>query len=226
MHTPSGRLPAGWQDIGRAALVAMVLAALAAAFLAVPTERTMGDAQRIVYLHVSVAWVGLAGALLMAVAGALYLLRRDLRWDHWAHAAAELGWLGATLTLVTGSLWARAAWNVWWTWDPRLTTALVLWALYSGCLLLRGGVDDPHRRARLAAVLAIATAADLPLVLMATRWFRGIHPASPTMEPSMRAVLLANVLAFTALFALLLTMRRNQLELERLVEELTEKDEG
>jgi heme exporter protein C len=224
MHARSGSLRRRCQSIGNAAVVAMALVALAAVFFVAPTERTMGDAQRIVYLHVAVAWVGLAGALVMAAAGAAYLVRRNLRWDHWAQAAAELGWLGSTLTLVTGSLWAHAAWNVWWTWDPRLTTALILWALYSGCLLLRGGVDDPHRRARLGAVLAIAGAADLPLVVMATRWFRGMHPAAPAMQPSMRAVLLASVLGFTALFALLLAMRRKQLELLRLVEELTESE--
>ena len=201
------------------AVAALVLFALAAALLVAPTEQTMGEAQRIVYLHVAVAWVGLAGMLVMAAAGAAYLVRRNLGWDHWAQAAAELGWLASTLTLVTGSIWAHAAWNAWWTWDPRLTTALILWAIYSGCLLLRGGVDDPHRRARLGAVLAIVGAADLPLVLVATRCFRSIHPASPAMEPRMRAVLLLSVLAFTALAALLLTLRRRQLELENLVEE-------
>jgi heme exporter protein C len=117
------------------------------------------------------------------------------------------------LTLVTGSLWARAAWGVWWTWEPRLTATFVLWAIYAGYLLLRAGVEDPHRKARLAAVLAVVGALDLPLVIMATRWFRGIHPASPAMEPSMRAVLATSIVAFTALFAVLVVRRRAQLDL-------------
>jgi heme exporter protein C len=204
-------------------VAAMVLVALVAVFLA-PTEQTMGHAQRIVYIHVAVAWVGLAGLLLMAAAGAAYLVRRNLAWDHWAQAAAELGWLGCTLTLATGSLWAHAAWNVWWTWDPRLTTAFILWAIYSGCLLLRRGIEDPHRRARLGAVLAIAGVVDVPLVIVATRLFRGMHPAAPHMEPRMHAVLLLSVCGLTVLWALLLVLRRTQLALEGLLEELEPPD--
>ena len=136
----------------------------------------MGQAQRIVYVHVAVAWLALAGFIVMAASGGMYLLRRDLAWDHWARAAAELGWLCCTLTLATGSLWAHAAWNTWWTWDPRLTTSFVLWTMYGGYLLIRGSLEDPHRSARLGAVLAIVGLLDVPLVVIATRWFRGIHP--------------------------------------------------
>ena len=159
--------------------LAVILTAMAmlAIILSAPTERTMGDAQRIVYIHVAVAWCGLAGFLIMAGAGMMYLRRRNLAWDHWAQAAAELGWLAATLTLITGSIWAHAAWNTWWSWDPRLATTFVLWAINSACLVVRSGLEDPHRRARIGAVLAILGAIDLPLVVMATRWFRGIHRA-------------------------------------------------
>jgi heme exporter protein C len=191
---------------------------VAAVFLA-PTEASMGDAQRIVYIHVAVAWLGLLGYVVMAAAGAMYLVRRDLAWDHWALAAAELGWLSCGLTLLTGSLWAHAAWNTWWTWDPRLTASLILWTMYWGCLLVRGSLDAPHRRARLGAILAIVGAIDVPLVVMATRWFRGLHPASPAMEPSMRAVLLIHVAGFTALGAVLVVLRRGQLRLENLLAE-------
>ena len=204
---------------GRLLPLAVILTAMAmlAIILSAPTERSMGDAQRIVYIHVAVAWCGLAGFLLMAGAGLMYLLRRNLAWDHWAQAAAELGWLAATLTLITGSIWAHAAWNTWWSWDPRLATTFVLWAINSACLVVRSGLEDPHRRARIGAVLAILGAIDLPLVVMATRWFRGIHPRSPQMELSMRGVLLVSVAGLTALFAVLLVRRRAQLDLERLV---------
>jgi heme exporter protein C len=185
--------------------------------LVAPAEETMGDAQRIIYLHVAVAWLGLAGFVAMGGAGAMYLLRRDLDWDHWAQAAAELGWLAASLTLATGSLWARAAWGAWWTWDPRLLTSLILWAAYAGCLMVRGSLDDPHRRARLGAVLAIVGLLDVPLVIMATRWFRGMHPAAPGMEPAMRAVLWFSIVSFTVLFGALLAVRRRQLQLETLL---------
>ena len=199
------------------ALVGLLTAAILAIFVFAPSEKTMGAAQRIVYVHVSVAWFGLMSFLLMAAAGLMYLVRRDLSWDHWAHASAEMGWLCCGLTLVTGSFWARAAWGTWWTWDPRLTASFVLWALFSGCLLVRGSVEDPHRRARLGAVLAILGVLDIPLVMMATRWFRGMHPVSPGMEPAMRVVLLISVIAFTALFATLVARRRAQLQIENVI---------
>jgi heme exporter protein C len=200
--------------MGTILVALMVVGAILAICLLAPTEQTMGHAQRIVYVHVAVAWFGLAGLLVAAAAGLGYLLRREPAWDQWAQAGAELGWLCSSLTLVTGSLWAHEAWGTWWTWDPRLTTAFILWAIYSGYLLVRGSVEDRHRRARVAAVLAIVGALDVPLVIMATRWLRGIHPATPGMEPSMRAVLLVAVVGFTSLFLALLARRRRQLALE------------
>lgn len=218
--------PAGGQIALHLLAIGLLAAAIVAVFCYAPTERTMGHAQKIVYVHVAVAWLGLLGIVLTAAAGVMYLLRRDLAWDHWSQAAAELGWLCCSLMLITGSLWAHAAWNTWWTWDPRLTTAFVLWAVLSGYLIVRVGLEDPHRRARLSAVLAVVAALDLPLVVMATRWFRGLHPASPQMEPSMRAVLLLSIAAFTVFFALLLVRRRQQLCLESLVTSLEQRAES
>ncbi len=210
----------GYGRLWCAAVAALVAIAVLAICLVAPTEETMGDAQRIVYVHVALAWLGLAGFLIVGAAGAMYLCRRDLGWDHWAQAAAELGWLCASLTLATGSLWARAAWNTWWTWDPRLLASFILWAAYCGYLLVRGSLEDQHRRARLGAVLAIAGVLDVPLVVMATRWFRGMHPTSPGMDPTMRAVLGLSILSFTGLFVLLLALRRRQLRLEALLADL------
>ena len=199
---------------------AMIAAAIPAICLFAPTEATMGAVQRIVYIHVSVAWTALAAFLVMAATGGMYLFRRELAWDHWSRSALEVGWLACSLTLATGSLWAHAAWNTWWTWDPRLTTAFVLWAMYSAAIVLRSGVDDPHRRARLGAVAAIVGALDVPLVIMATRWFRGIHPKSPHMEPSMRMVLLLSIVSFTLFFAMLVFLRRSQLRVAEALEDL------
>jgi heme exporter protein C len=182
-------------------------------FFVAPTEATMGDVQRIVYLHVSVAWCSLAGCLAMGCCAAIFLIRRQLKWDYWSQAAGEVGWLCATLTLLTGSAWAHEAWGVWWTWEPRLASSLVLWIIYAGIFLVRSSVEDPHRRARIGGVLAVVGMSDVPLVLMATRWFRGVHPVTPEMDPGMRWVLLASVISFTALFAYLTAQRRRQLEL-------------
>jgi len=191
--------------------MSLILVVSLAVTLVAPRDEGLGDAQRIVYVHVSVAWVSLLSFVVMAGTGMAYLRNRQLSWDAWSHAATEIGWLCCSLTLISGSLWARAAWGTYWTWDPRLTTFFILWMVYSGCLLARESFADRHRRARVCAVLATLGLLDVPLVTMATRWFRGIHPISPEMEPSMRAVLVVTALSFTAFFSLLLTRRQMQL---------------
>ncbi len=195
-------------------ILLLLLSAILAACAIAPTEATMGHSQRIVYVHVSVAWMGLAGFPFMAVAGFLYLRNRNLTWDHWAQAAGEMGWICCSLTLITGSLWAHEAWGAWWTWDPRLTTAFVLWVIYSGYLIVGRSLEDPHHRARIGAVLAIVGALEVPLVLFATRLFRGIHPRSPEAEPIMLAVLLVSVVGFSAFFATLMVFRKQQFSAE------------
>ncbi len=195
---------------GLSAIAFVAVAVWMAACIA-PTEQSMGDIQRVLYVHVSVAWLGLCGFAVMAVSGVGYLLTRNLRFDHWFQSAGELGWITSGLTLATGSIWAHEAWGTWWEWEPRLTASFVLWLIYCAILLVRGSLDDPHQRARIGGVLGVMGAADLPLVMMATRWFRGMHPVSPQMDPLMRWTLLVNVLAFTALFAWLITERRKQL---------------
>jgi heme exporter protein C len=193
-------------------LIAFLLSiALVLIFTYAPTEATMGSVQRILYLHVSVAWCGFAGSLGMGACGAVYLSRHRLAWDHWAQSAGEVGWLCVTLTLITGSLWARQAWGVWWTWEPRLTSLLVLWMILAGIFLVRAGIDDPFRRARVGALLSILGVVDLPLVLLATRWFRGVHPVAPRMDPRMQFVLFIAVAGFAAFFIWLTLLRRAQL---------------
>lgn len=209
---PANRSSKGTAAVGTAVACLLSLSVLMIFFVA-PTEATMGNAQRIVYLHVAVAWCGLVGCLAMGFCGAMYLVRRRLWWDHWSQAAGEVGWLCTTLTLVTGSAWAHEAWGTWWTWEPRLTSSLVLWIIYAGIFLVRSSIEDPDSRARISGVLAVIGMSDVPLVFMATRWFRGVHPVTPEMDPRMRLVLLASVVSFTALFAYLAVVRRRQLEL-------------
>jgi heme exporter protein C len=215
--------PHGWQTacgFARAARkvrwelpAAVGLAAVLSAIASLaPCEATMGNVQRVFYVHVPAAWLSLLGLLVMAGSGALYLRTRNQAWDQWSQAAAELGWICCGLTLATGSLWAHAAWGTWWTWDPRLTATFILWMIYSACLILRAQVDDPHRRGRLSAVFAVIGALDVPLVIVAAHWFRGIHPPSVALAPAMRVALWACVAAFTALFGVLLTWRRARLQ--------------
>jgi heme exporter protein C len=201
------------QFIVGALVFSLLAGAILMVFLYAPTEATMGHAQRILYLHVSVSWCGLAACLAMGACSAAYVIRRNLVWDYWSQASTEVGCLCFTITLVSGSLWAHEAWGVWWTWEPRLTSALVLWLILAGICLARASVEDLPSRARMGAVLAVLALCDLPILIMATRWFRGVHPVAPQMDPRMRIVLLAAMFGFTAFFALLIRQRRSQIEL-------------
>ena len=207
-------------DFLKLVVVSLLLAALLMAMQLAPMEQSMGQVQRILYIHVSVAWLGLLGFATMGGCAICYLFQRNLAWDQCSQAANEVGWLCSSLTLLTGSFWAHAAWGTWWTWDPRLTTSFVLWTLYSGCLIVRGSLQESHQSARITSSLAILGLLDLPLVIMATRWFRGIHPVSPEMEPMMLFTLLLNLVGFTLFFTLLFMRRRNQLGTECLLQEL------
>jgi heme exporter protein C len=195
-------------------MVALLSAAILMIFLSAPLETTLGDAQRIVYLYVSVAWCGLAAFLGLGLAGLVYLVRCDLAWDHWSRAAAETGWLCSTLTLFTGAMWTHETRNAWWTWDPRLTIALILWALYGVYFLLRCSLHEPQRRARLGAVLAVFGTLNIPWLLLAAHWLSGQPLAALSVSPRMQLVAAVSVLGFTAFFACLTVQRRWQLGLE------------
>src|SRR5690349_22369185 len=141
-----------------------MLAALWLVFIAVPTEREMGIVQHIFYFYVASAWVAFLGFFLVAGASPVYLWSGSAGADRIAQAGGEIGVLFCTLVLVTGPLWARPIWGVWWTWDPRLTMTVILWAIYASYLMLRefGGNDDAVRR--YAAVLGIIGVLDIPII--------------------------------------------------------------
>jgi heme exporter protein C len=189
-----------------------MLAAIYAALVYAPTERLMGPLQRIFYFHVPTAMVAFLAFGVTFVASIGYLASGRRGWDQVASSAAEIGEVFATLVILTGMLWARAAWNTWWTWDPRLTTTLVLWLIYAGYLILRSSVEDEARRARYAAVLGIVGFLDVPVVFMAIRWWRTIHPvvfeaSGVNLEPEMLAAFLVSMAAFIILFVALLLAR-------------------
>jgi heme exporter protein C len=195
-------------------LLGLMLVVTVAVAVVAPVDVALGPSQRIVYVHVSMAWSSLWLFVLMAASAIQYLRHRDPRWDAWSYAAAELGWLCCSLTLVSGSFWAHEAWGAWWTWDPRLTSSFILWLIYGGALLVRQADTDRHRGAHISAVLAAIGLLDVPLVTMATRWFRSMHPIAPQMEPTMRGVLAVTVGCFTVFFAMLLVRRQRQLRRE------------
>ncbi|HIU18269.1 MAG TPA: cytochrome c biogenesis protein CcsA [Candidatus Avidesulfovibrio excrementigallinarum] len=177
-----------------------------------PVESTMGVVQKIFYSHLPLAWWALVSGGVACVAGIAYLRTRSARWDHLAYAGAELAFVLSTLALMTGSIWARHSWGVWWTWDPRLTTALVLWFLYAGYLVLRHLDLPAPRRAVLGSVVGIVAFLDVPLVFFSARFWRSIHPAvfaseQGGLEPEMRLAAIASVLAFGLVWASLLVLR-------------------
>ncbi|NLG69222.1 MAG: cytochrome c biogenesis protein CcsA [Firmicutes bacterium] len=191
----------------------------------VPNERTMGVVSRIFYFHVASAWNAFLAFFVVLVASVAYLWRRQMAWDTLAGASAEVGVLFTSIALLTGIFWARPVWNVWWTWDPRLTTTLVLWFLYVGYLVLRSAIPGEERRGRLAAVFGIVAFVDVPIVFLSIRWWRTIHPqvlapGDIRIAPEMLLTLLVSVAAFTLLYALLCSLAyatgQTRAELERL----------
>ena len=141
-----------------------MLVALYLIFLVVPTEADMGIVQRIFYFHVPCWWVAYGGFFTVAGASAVYLWKGSAKADQLAVAAAEVGVLFCTLGLITGPIWARPIWGVWWTWDPRLTTALILWAIYVGYLMLRAFGGEGEAVARYAAVVGVVGTLDIPVI--------------------------------------------------------------
>lgn len=224
VQTPSA--PGSWSPprwLG-AITALLLLAGLYLALVYAPPERTMGEVQRIFYFHVASAWNAFLAFFVVAGTSVAYLITRQPRWDHLAHASAEVGVLFTTLTLMGGTLWMRPVWNTWWTWDPRLTTTLILWFIYVGYLLLRSLTEGAERRARYAAIFGIIGFVDVPIVYLSAVWWRTIHP-SPTetsFASPMVLALVVNVIAYTALYVYLASFRSRQLRLQDRVEELRE----
>lgn len=156
------------------ALYLALMAAPQATNLATPAERY---AQRIFYFHVPAAWIGFLAFIVASVCSILYLVTRKERWDIWSLASIEIGLTFFTMVMLSGPIWAKPTWNVWWTWDPRLTISAICWLLYVGYLMLRGAIDHLERQARFAAVYAIIASFSVPANWLAIRWWRTIHPA-------------------------------------------------
>lgn len=186
--------------------------ALLLVFVVAPREAVMGDVQRIFYFHVPAAWVGYLALFVSFAASVLYLMRRQSRWDRLALCSAEIGLVFITQGIITGSFWAKATWGVWWTWEPRLTTSAVLWAIYASYLTLRRALEDPDRRARVAAVYGILGFVAVPINFMAIRWWRTVHPlvfegSGSNLSPAMLRVLVFSVVAFTLFYVTVLLFR-------------------
>lgn len=170
--------------LGPLALIAVLTIAVFGLILA-PPDRVMGDLQRIMYVHVPSVITAYAAALTVFGASIWYLARRDPRADMLALSAGEIAVLMFSLTLITGSIWGRPTWGVFWTWDARLTITLIQWFVYVGYLVLRQATDDPEVRARRAAVLGIVAVVGVPLNHAAVFLWRTLHQPPTILRPEL-----------------------------------------
>jgi heme exporter protein C len=217
--------------LGIVALVA-ILVGLYLAFFYVPADGLQGDVQRIMYIHVPTAWVAFFAFFVVFVASVVYLWKRWPEVDRLAYASAELGVLFTGLTLIDGSIWGKPTWGTWWTWDARLTTTAILLVIYVGYLMLRSFVEEPERRARLAALVGIVGFIDVPIIYLSVLWFRTLHQppslqsGSVTMPESMLFTLLFNFGAYTLLYVFYLVKRVRLESLRAIIEALIAEKVG
>ena len=192
------------------------------ALVASPADYQQGESVRIMYIHVPAAWMSVFAYGGMAVSSALYLVWKHPLADMAARAGALPGAAFTLITLVTGAIWGKPTWGVWWVWDARLTSVLILFFLYAGYLALENAAGQGERGSRALAVLALIGAANLPIIKFSVEWWSTLHqPASilraggPSIDPSMLSPLLAMIGGFTFLYLGLLLLRTRTLLLER-----------
>jgi heme exporter protein C len=204
----------------------MVMVALYLALAGAPEANLQSAtgryAQRIIYFHIATAWVGFLAFFVTFVAGVVYLRSQERRWDIVALSSAEIGTVFMLGVLVSGSIWAKPAWGVWWVWDERLTISLIQFLIYVGYLMLRSSVEDPARRARFAAVYGIVAFISVPINFIAIRLWRTQHPLMFGSEggglgPGMMFAFFFALMTFTVWYV---TLMGHRIRLERLRDEV------
>jgi heme exporter protein C len=194
----------------------MIMVALYLALVASPEANLQSEtgryAQRIIYHHIATAWVGFLAFFVTFVAGIAYLRTQKRKWDIVALSSAEIGTVFMLGVLVSGSIWAKPAWGVWWVWDERLTISLIQFLVYVGYLMLRASVQDPSRRARFAAVYGIVAFISVPINFIAIRLWRTQHPLMFGTEggglgPNMMFAFFFSLATFTVWYVTLMGYR-------------------
>jgi heme exporter protein C len=216
--------PGRWPWFGAFAIL-FLIGAQAFAILSSPPDRDMGDLEKILYVHVPSAWMSLLAPLVVLAFSLRYLMKGREDDDLLASSAAEVGAAFAGLTLVLGMIWGRQAWGVWWAWEPRLTSTLVLFLILVGYLSLRAFVEDPERRAQWSAAVGVLGAINVPIVYMSVRWWRTLHQvqSSPnTLDPAYTLGLRVNAFAFLFIMIYFIRRRYEAARLERAAEHAAE----
>ncbi|MFL2761605.1 MAG: cytochrome c biogenesis protein [Dehalococcoidia bacterium] len=220
-----------WRSTLMIVAAILMLITLALIFLWVPTEKNLGVSQRIFYYHVPIAWIGMLSIIIVAISSVVYLIRDEQSWDAVALAAAEIGVILMTGVIITGAIWGKLTWGVWWTWDPKLTTTLILWFIFVAYLLMRARASSSIQGARIAAFIALIGAIDAPVIYMSTIWWRTTHPGlniGPLAEQGsldfrMGVTILFSVLTFSVFFTYILIERFKLRKSELIVEGLYNK---
>lgn len=200
----------------------MVSVALYFVFIYAPTEQVMGVVQKIFYFHVASAWIAFFGFFVTFICSITLFVTNRYIFDDIASASAEIGVIFCTIVLITGPIWAKPIWGTWWTWDPRLTTTLILWFIYIGYIMLRNFVDEEDKRAKFSAALGIIGFIDVPIVFLSIRWWRTIHPnvlqkGGGGLAPEMLTTLLISVAAFTLIYIVFMVKTLKVKRLEKAV---------
>jgi heme exporter protein C len=193
----------------------MMLVDLYFIFMVAPTDAVLGHVQRVFYFHVPIAIMSFLAFFVVFIASLMYLFKRSPKWDAFAHASAEVGVVFVTLALISGIIWARPVWNTWWTWEPRLTTTLILWLIYVAYLMVRSYAPTQSKGAIYAAVVGIIGFVDVPIVYYSVVWWRSIHPSpvvgpfakSDSLDSTMALVLLYSFITFVFFFAYMVMER-------------------
>ncbi len=188
-----------------------------------PDEEFQGAIFRIIFFHVPAAWTAFLCFFAALVSSVVYLMKKNLNADALAVATTEVGLAFGAANLITGTIWARVIWGIWWTWDWRLTSMLVCWMLYAGYLVLRQAIEEPTQRAKMAAVLSIFVFADVPIVFFSIKWWRTQHPqpvvwGGGSMDPMYYRMMFLNwipiILIGVVLVALRMRMEKTQREID------------
>lgn len=204
------------------AVLAMVLLArnLHIILLQLPDDAAQGLIYRMMFFHIPSWFVGGFAVITSLIASVMYLTTKNLKYDALAVASTETAVAFFMIGMLTGSIWARISWGIWWTWDARLTSAFVLCLLYFGYLVLRTAIEEPTQRARLAAVMSIFAFADVPIVWYSIEWFRTQHPApvlrgEGMIDPAMKAAVYGNVIPLAMIAAVFILLRYRQESIQR-----------